>query len=71
MLAALRCSPGALPHHAQLQSAMSDAAAVQSMLSASSSAALGDGVRVYSCPLSLLSITHFNALLADGNLCCW
>jgi hypothetical protein len=54
----------------QLQSMMSDAATVGSFLSASVSSQLGDSVRVLACPLSLLSITHFNSLLADGSLCC-
>jgi len=69
MLAALHCSVG-FPAHMQLQPMMSDAAAAAACMSASASAKLGDGVRVLACPLSLLSITHFNALLADGSLCC-
>jgi hypothetical protein len=69
MLAALHCSSSA-PADKQLQCMMSDAASVASFLSASASANIGDSVRVFACPLSLLSITHFNSILADGSLCC-
>jgi hypothetical protein len=69
MLAALHCSLGT-PADKQLQRVMPDAAAIASLLSGSASASLGDSVRVLACPLSLLSITHFNSLLADGSLCC-
>jgi hypothetical protein len=69
MLAALHCSSGT-PAGNQLQCMVSDAFAVTSFLAASASANLGDSVRVLACPLSLLSITHFNSLLADGSLCC-
>lgn len=69
MLAALHCCSRP-PAHMQLQCTMSDATTVRSFLSASVSTKLGDSVRVLACPLSLLSITHFNSLLADGSLCC-
>ncbi len=69
MLAALHCSSGT-PADKQLQCFMPDAVAIASLLSGSASASLGDSVRVLACPLSLLSITHFNSLLADGSLCC-
>ena len=69
MLAALHCSSGT-PADKQLQRVMPDAVAIASLLSGSASASRGDSVRVLACPLSLLSITHFNSLLADGSLCC-